>query len=101
MAYVIAHEVGHHVQNELGTLTEYNKARQGLSKAEANQLNVRLELQADYYAGAWANYVKGEGLLEQEDVQEAMQAAHTVGDDTLQEQAYGRAVPDSFTHGTS
>ncbi len=101
LAYVIAHEVGHHVQNELGTMTEYNKARQGLSKAEANQLNVRLELQADYYAGAWANYVKGEGLLEQGDVQEAMQAAHAVGDDTLQEQAYGRVVPDSFTHGTS
>lgn len=101
LAYVIAHEVGHHVQNELGTMTEYTKARRGKSEAEANQLNVRLELQADYYAGAWANYVKDEGLLEKGDVQEAMQAAHAVGDDTLQEEAYGRVVPDSFTHGTS
>ncbi|MDY3042065.1 neutral zinc metallopeptidase [Streptococcus pluranimalium] len=101
LAYVIAHEVGHHVQNELGTMAEYTKARRGKSEAEANQLNVRLELQADYYAGAWANYVKDEGLLEKGDVQEAMQAAHAVGDDTLQEEAYGRVVPDSFTHGTS
>lgn len=101
LAYVIAHEVGHHVQNELGTMSEYNKARQGKSKAQANQLNVRLELQADYYAGAWARYVQNQGLLEKGDVLEAMQAAHAVGDDTLQEQAYGRSVPDSFTHGTS
>lgn len=101
MAYVIAHEVGHHVQNELGTMTSYYNEYKSLNEKDANALNVRLELQADYYAGAWANYVKGEGLLEQGDFEEAMTAAHAVGDDTLQEQAYGRTVPDSFTHGTS
>ncbi|MDQ0223062.1 KPN_02809 family neutral zinc metallopeptidase [Streptococcus moroccensis] len=101
MAYVIAHEVGHHVQNELGTMKEFSRARQQLSEKEANALTVRLELQADYYAGAWAKYVGGQGLLEPGDIDEAMAAAHAVGDDTLQEQAYGRVVPDSFTHGTS
>lgn len=101
MAYVIAHEVGHHVQNELGTMDKYNSARQGVSEKQANALNVRLELQADYYAGAWANYVEDQGLLETGDIEEAMNAAHAVGDDTLQEAAYGTAVPDSFTHGTS
>lgn len=101
MAYVIAHEVGHHVQNELGTMTDYARQRQRLSEKEANALNVRLELQADYYAGAWAKYVAGQGLLEAGDIEEAMNAAHAVGDDTLQEAAYGHSVPDSFTHGTS
>ena len=101
MAYVIAHEVGHHVQNELGTMRSYQQKRQGLSEKAANALNVRLELQADYYAGAWANYVEGQGLLEVGDIEEAMSAAHAVGDDTLQEAAYGTTVPDSFTHGTS
>ncbi|MDO4775352.1 MAG: neutral zinc metallopeptidase [Aerococcaceae bacterium] len=101
MAYVLAHEVGHHVQNELGTMDKYHQARRRLSEKEANKLNVRLELQADYYAGAWAKYVDGQGLLDVGDIEEAMAAAHAVGDDTLQEQAYGRTVPDSFTHGTS
>lgn len=101
MAYVIAHEVGHHVQNELGIMDRYNKERRGLSEKAANALNVRLELQADYYAGAWAHYVEGQGLLEMGDIEEAMNAAHAVGDDTLQEEAYGKSVPDSFTHGTS
>lgn len=101
MAYVIAHEVGHHVQTELGTMTEFNRTRQQLSEKKANALTVRLELQADYYAGAWAKYVGGQGLLEPGDIDEAMAAAHAVGDDTLQEKAYGRVVPDSFTHGTS
>lgn len=101
MAYVIAHEVGHHIQNELGTIEDYHQERQTLSEKEANALNVRLELQADYYAGAWAKYVGGQGLLEAGDVQEALNAAHAVGDDHLQEQAYGRSMPDSFTHGTS
>lgn len=101
MAYVIAHEVGHHVQNQLGTMSEYARARQGLSETESNKLNVRLELQADYYAGAWAHYVDGQGLLDVGDIDEAMTAAHSVGDDHLQEQAYGRVMPDSFTHGTS
>ncbi|MDO4431914.1 MAG: neutral zinc metallopeptidase [Aerococcaceae bacterium] len=101
MAYVIAHEVGHHVQNEVGTLTEYQRTKQRLSETQGNRLTVRLELQADYYAGAWAKYVAGQGLLDIGDIDEAMQAAHAVGDDTLQEQAYGHVVPDSFTHGTS
>ena len=101
MAYVIAHEVGHHVQNELGTMKAYHQKRKSLSEKAANVLNVRLELQADYYAGAWAHYVEGQGLLEVGDIEEAMNAAHAVGDDTLQEAAYGTTVPDSFTHGTS
>ncbi|HFI0792083.1 TPA: neutral zinc metallopeptidase [Streptococcus suis] len=101
MAYVIAHEVGHHVQNELGTLGAYHQKRAQLSNKEGNALNVRLELQADYYAGAWAKYVEGQGLLDIGDIEEAMNAAHAVGDDTLQQEAYGRTVPDSFTHGTS
>lgn len=101
MAYVIAHEVGHHVQNELGTMEKYARARQGKSEGDANKLNVQLELQADYLAGAWSNYVQGEGLLDKGDFEEAMTAAQSVGDDTLQKEAYGRTVPDSFTHGTS
>lgn len=101
MAYVIAHEVGHHVQNELGTLGQYARDRQGMSEKQANALTVRLELQADYYAGAWAKYVDGQGFLDVGDIEEAMNAAHAVGDDTLQQEAYGRVVPDSFTHGTS
>ncbi len=78
-----------------------SKVYQGLSDKAANALTVRLELQADYYAGAWANYVEGQGLLEVGDIEEAMNAAYAVGDDTLQEAAYGTTVPDSFTHGTS
>lgn len=101
MAYVIAHEVGHHVQNELGTLGAYHQKRSQLSEKDGNALNVKLELQADYYAGAWAKYVEGQGLLEVGDIEEAMNAAHAVGDDTLQQEAYGKTVPDSFTHGTS
>lgn len=101
MAYVIAHEVGHHVQNELGTLDQYARDKQGMSEKQANALTVRLELQADYYAGAWAKYVDGQGFLDVGDIEEAMNAAHAVGDDTLQQEAYGRVVPDSFTHGTS
>lgn len=101
MAYVIAHEIGHHVQNQLGTTDEYMQARQGKSDTDGNKLNVQLELQADYYAGTWAKYVQGEGLLEEGDIEEAMNAANAVGDDKLQKEAYGRTVPDSFTHGTS
>ncbi|HEL1809388.1 TPA: neutral zinc metallopeptidase, partial [Streptococcus suis] len=101
MAYVIAHEVGHHVQNELEVLGAYHQKRAQLSDKEGNALNVRLELQADYYAGAWAKYVDGQGILDAGDIDEAMNAAHAVGDDTLQQEAYGRTVPDSFTHGTS
>ena len=101
MAYVLAHEVGHHVQNQLGIMDDYNQARQGLSETKANQLNVRLELQADYYAGAWSHYVEGQGLLDEGDVEEAIEAAKAVGDDTIQQETYGRVVPDAFTHGSS
>ncbi|MCC9814355.1 neutral zinc metallopeptidase, partial [Streptococcus agalactiae] len=101
MAYVIAHEVGHHIQTELGIMDKYNTMRHGLTKKEANALNVRLELQADYYAGVWAHYIRGKNLLEQGDFEEAMNAAHAVGDDTLQKETYGKLVPDNFTHGTA
>ncbi|HFI0419223.1 TPA: neutral zinc metallopeptidase [Streptococcus suis] len=101
MAYVIAHEVGHHVQNELEVLGSYHQKRAQLSDKEGNVLNVRLELQADYYAGAWAKYIDRQGILDAGDIDEAMNAAHAVGDDTLQQETYGRTVPDSFTHGTS
>lgn len=102
MAYVLAHEVGHHIQNETGVMDSYQQAvNRTSSEAARNQLNVRLELQADYLAGVWAHYAEEQGLLEVGDLEETMQAAHAVGDDTLQEQAYGRVVPDSFTHGTS
>jgi predicted metalloprotease len=94
-AYVIAHEVGHHVQNLLGTMDKVNAA------GNSNQLSVRLELQADCYAGVWANYVQKKGLLEAGDVEEAMKAAAAVGDDNIQKQAQGYVVPESFTHGSS
>lgn len=101
-AYVIAHEIGHHVQNLLGTSTQVHKAQQSLSKAEANQLSVRLELQADCYAGLWANSANNaRQILELGDVDEALTAAGAIGDDRLQRQAQGRVVPESFTHGTS
>lgn len=101
-AYVIAHEVGHHVQNLLGVSSQVHKARQSASTAEGNQLSVRQELQADCYAGVWANKTQQRTqFLEQGDVEEAMDAAHKIGDDYLQKKARGMAVPDSFTHGTS
>ncbi|MDK6234407.1 KPN_02809 family neutral zinc metallopeptidase [Aerococcus sanguinicola] len=101
MAYVLAHEVGHHIQNELGIMDKYQRAVQSAGETEANQLSVRLELQADYLAGVWAHYAENQGLLESGDIQEALQAANAVGDDTLQEAAYGQVVPDSFTHGSA
>jgi len=101
-AYVIAHEVGHHIQNLTGTSGKVQQARQqARSEAQANQLSVRLELQADCYAGVWANHADSENRIEVGDVQEAMNAATAIGDDALQKQAQGYAVPDSFTHGTS
>jgi len=102
-AYVIAHEVGHHIQNLMGTSDKVQQARQNArSEAQANQYSVRLELQADCYAGVWANQADGENrILEQGDVEEAMTAAAAIGDDALQKQTQGYAVPDSFTHGTS
>ena len=102
-AYVIAHEVGHHIQNLMGTSDKVQQARQSArNKTEANQYSVRLELQADCYAGVWAHHADGANrILEAGDVEEAMRAAAAIGDDALQKQAQGYAVPDSFTHGTS
>ena len=106
MAYVIAHEVGHHVQNELGITQQLEKIRQQVSEKEYNQYSVRLELQADYLAGTFAKYLQGETyqgqpILEAGDIQEAITAANAIGDDTLQKEYQGYVVPDSFTHGTS
>jgi hypothetical protein len=101
MAYVIAHEVGHHVQNELGVMAQMNDIRGKVSEEEYNAYSVRLELQADYLAGVWARYVQGENYLEEGDLEEAMNAASAVGDDRIQMEAQGYVVPDSFTHGTS
>ena len=101
MAYVIAHEVGHHIQNELGIIAQMDEIRGKVSKEEYNKYNVRLELQADYLAGVWANHVQGQNLLEEGDLEEALTAASAVGDDRIQMQSPGYVVPDSFTHGTS
>jgi len=101
-AYIIAHEVGHHVQNLLGTLDKYNRAKAGRSQKQANALEVKVELQADFYAGIWAHYAqKTKNILEEGDIEEAMNAAEAVGDDRIQKQSQGYVVPDSFTHGTS
>lgn len=101
-AYVIAHEVGHHVQNILGIEAQARAARAGMSESEANEVSVRVELQADCFAGIWAHRAQAQqGYLEPGDVEEALRAASAIGDDTLQRQAGGRVVPDSFTHGTS
>ena len=100
-AYVIAHEVGHHIQTLLGTSPQVHRQQRGLPKVEANKLSVRLELQADFYAGVWAHYAQKLGLLERGDLEEAMNAAKRIGDDALQRQATGTVRPDSFTHGTS
>ena len=100
-AYVIAHEVGHHIQNLLGTMDQMEAARQRMSEAEANQMSVRLELQADFLAGVWAHYAQQRGKLEPGDVEEALGAASAIGDDRLQRESQGYVVPDSFTHGSS
>jgi len=101
-AYVIAHEVGHHVQNLLGISDKLHAARGRVSKTEYNDLSVKLELQADFLAGIWARKDhENFGSLEEGDIEEALQAANAIGDDTLQKQAQGHVVPDSFTHGTS
>jgi len=102
MAYVIAHEVGHHVQYLLGTTQEVRAQEKNLSEKEANRLSVALELQADFYAGIWAHYnEKLNQVLEEGDIEEALSAANAVGDDRLQQQSQGYVVPDAFTHGTS
>jgi predicted metalloprotease len=101
-AYVIAHEVGHHVQNLVGTAEKVQAAQQRASKIEANELSVRMELQADCYAGVWAHHAaRSRQLLEAGDVEEGLNAASAIGDDRLQRMSQGRVVPDAFTHGSS
>jgi len=101
-AYVIAHEVGHHLQNLMGTTGKLDQARSRVSEREANAVSVRLELQADCYAGVWAMLSqRGKGWLEAGDIEEALNAASQIGDDTLQKRARGTVVPESFTHGSS
>lgn len=99
IAYVIAHEVGHHVQTLLGTSGKVRQLQQKMSKTEGNKLSVSLELQADFYAGLWTHY--NSKYLEEGDIEEALSAAHAVGDDAIQKKMQGHVVPDSFTHGTS
>ncbi|MFD2646803.1 neutral zinc metallopeptidase [Devosia albogilva] len=100
-AYVLAHEVGHHVQNLTGVLGDFNQRRQSMSQEEANAWSVRVELQADCYAGIWAAYAGQEDLLENGDIEEAINAAIQIGDDTLQRRSQGFVVPKTFNHGTS
>lgn len=101
-AYVIAHEVGHHIQNQLGITRETQRAQQTAnSRTEANRISVLVELQADCFAGVWGSQIQKEGRLEEGDVEEAFNAAAAVGDDRLQQQSTGRVIPDSFTHGSS
>jgi predicted metalloprotease len=101
-AYVIAHEIGHHVQNSLGLLPKVQEAQKAMGKAEANSLQVRVELQADCLAGVWANHGQAKWqFIEPGDVESALQTASAIGDDRLQREAQGYVVPDSFTHGTS
>lgn len=102
LAYVVAHEVGHHVQNLLGTSGKVRDARQRVSEVEGNKLSVALELQADFYAGVWAHHAQQmKQILEPGDIEEALRAANAIGDDRLQKQSQGHVVPDAFTHGTS
>ncbi len=97
----IAHEVGHHVQNLTGILPKFNQMRQNMTEADANQMSMRVELQADCFAGVWAHYTDQKGILEQGDIEEALNAAQQIGDDTLQKKMQGYVVPESFNHGTS
>ncbi len=101
MAYVIAHEVGHHIQKLLGISDKMDQLRQQMSEQDFNKYSVRLELQADYFAGVWAHYEEGNHLLEKGDIDQALNAANAIGDDRLQKQTQGYVVPESFTHGTS
>ncbi|WP_080239661.1 KPN_02809 family neutral zinc metallopeptidase [Spirosoma rigui] len=100
MAYVIAHEVGHHVQKQLGIMDKVDELRSRLSERDYNKVSVRLELQADFFAGVWANHAKNLEF-DQSDLEEALTAANAIGDDKLQQATQGRVVPDAFTHGTS
>lgn len=106
MAYVVAHEVGHHIQTLMGTSEKMARIRSQVSQEEYNQYSVRMELQADFYAGVWAHYMRGKTIngrpvLEAGDIEEALNAANAIGDDRLQREAQGYVVPESFTHGTS
>jgi predicted metalloprotease len=102
MAYVVAHEVGHHIQNLLGTADKINRLRAQGSETQANRYSVMMELQADFFAGVWAHYEeKMKNILDKGDIEEALNAANAIGDDRLQKQATGEVVPDAFTHGTS
>lgn len=102
MAYVVAHEIGHHVQKQLGIMDKTDALRQQMSEREYNKVSVRLELQADFFAGVWAHHAQGQSIaLDKNDVESAITAANAIGDDRLQEQTQGRVVPDAFTHGTS
>ena len=101
MAYVVAHEVGHHVQTLLGVTDQMQTLRQQVTQEEYNEYSVRFELQADYLAGVWASHAQGRGLLEEGDLEEALKAANAIGDDRIQRETQGYVVPDSFTHGTS
>ena len=100
-AYVIAHEVGHHVQDLLGILPKFNQARRTMSEVDANKMSVRIELQADCFAGIWGKFTQQKGILQAGDLEEALNAAQQIGDDTLQKRTQGYVVPDSFNHGTS
>jgi predicted metalloprotease len=100
-AYVIAHEVGHHVQNLTGILPKFNQMRQSMSEVEANHMSMQVELQADCFAGVWGHFTAQKGILEQGDLEEALNAAKQIGDDTLQKKMQGYVVPESFNHGTS
>jgi len=102
MAYVVAHEVGHHIQNLNGTADKVQRLRSRLSETEYNRYSVMMELQADFLAGVWAHHAqKMKGILESGDIEEALNAANAIGDDRLQQESQGRVVPDAFTHGTS
>jgi len=102
MAYVVAHEVGHHIQNLMGTAAKVNKLRQQMNETDFNKYSVMMELQADFYAGVWAHHAqKMKNILDPGDIDEALNAANAIGDDRLQRQATGQVMPDAFTHGTS
>ncbi len=100
-AYVLAHEVGHHIQNLIGVLPRFNEMRRRLSQAEQNAMSIRVELQADCFAGVWGHFTAQKGLLERGDLEEALNAATQIGDDTIQRRTQGFIVPESFNHGTS
>ncbi|MDZ7824283.1 MAG: neutral zinc metallopeptidase [Ahrensia sp.] len=100
-AYVVAHEIGHHVQNVIGVLPRFNEMRRRMSQEDANAMSIRVELQADCFAGVWGYYQQQKGILEEGDIEEALNAATQIGDDTIQKRTQGFIVPESFNHGTS